>query len=86
MNYAQGVRDAITAIEKMDPSDPEGPGWLIDREEALDALRDLLPDDEEITELVVGQTYSREAINRLLGAPEGCECQIVEPGHVCPPK
>jgi hypothetical protein len=30
-----------------------------------------------VNELTVGQTYSREEINALFGAPEGCECRIV---------
>jgi hypothetical protein len=28
-------------------------------------------------DLVIGQTYSREEINTMFGAPVGCECRIV---------
>jgi hypothetical protein len=36
-----------------------------------------------MSELVVGQTYTREEINALIGAPPECECRIVYDGHVC---
>jgi hypothetical protein len=42
----------------------------------------LLPGDEPM--FVVGQTYTREEINAMLGVSATCECRIVEYGHVCP--
>lgn len=36
-----------------------------------------------MNDLVIGMTYSREELNKILGAPEGCNCRIVYDGHVC---
>lgn len=33
--------------------------------------------------LVIGQTYTREELNQLMGVPFDCDCPIVAPGHVC---
>ena len=41
-------------------------------------------DELEVIELVVGQTYTREEINKALGVSPECTCRIVVPGeHTC---
>ena len=36
-----------------------------------------------MNDLVIGMTYSREQLNKILGAPEGCNCRIVYDNHTC---
>lgn len=43
--FVAGVQAAVAVLEELAPADENGPGWIIDREEAIDAVRALLEED-----------------------------------------